>query len=76
MLGFEPSSPIDGRRVLLLPHHSSPHPRLIRQSHEHISSYKFYFLWVTFLAETSKDLEIILIIIVLSLTNRFSRTIA
>ena len=31
-------------------------------------------LWVTFLAETSKDLEIILIIIVLSLTNRLSRT--
>ena len=32
------------------------------------------FLWVTFLAETSKDLEIILIIIVLSFTNRLSRT--
>ena len=31
-------------------------------------------LWVTFLAETSKDLEIILIIIVLSFTNRLSRT--
>ena len=30
-------------------------------------------LWVTFLAETSKDLEIILIIIVLSFTNRLSR---
>ena len=34
------------------------------------------YLWVTFLAETSKDLEIILIIIVLSLTNRLSRTSA
>ena len=31
-------------------------------------------VWVTFLAETSKDLEIILIIIVLSFTNRLSRT--
>ena len=31
-------------------------------------------LWVTFLAETSKDLEITLIIIVLSFTNRLSRT--
>ena len=31
-------------------------------------------LCVTFLAETSKDLEIILIIIVLSFTNRLSRT--
>ena len=32
------------------------------------------FRWVTFLAETSKDLEIILIIIVLSFTNSLSRT--
>ena len=31
-------------------------------------------LWVTFLAETSKDSEIILIIILLSFTNRLSRT--
>ena len=31
-------------------------------------------LWVTFLAETSKDLEIILITIVLSFTNSLSRT--
>ena len=31
-------------------------------------------LWVIFLAETSKDLEINLIIIVLSFTNRLSRT--
>ena len=30
--------------------------------------------WVTFLAETSKDLEITLIIIVLSFTNSLSRT--
>ena len=35
---------------------------------------EYLYLWVTFLAETSKDLEIILIIIVLSLTNRLSRT--
>ena len=35
---------------------------------------KILQLWVTFLAETSKDLEIILIIIVLSFTNRLSRT--
>ena len=44
-----------------------------------ISSFKnLYFhsshFWVTFLAETSKDLEITLIIIVLSFTNRLSRT--
>ena len=31
-------------------------------------------LWVTFRAETSKDLEIILITIVLSFTNSVSRT--
>ena len=31
-------------------------------------------LWVTFLAETSKDLEIILITTVLSFTNSLSRT--
>ena len=31
-------------------------------------------LWVTFLAETSKDLEIILITIVRSFTNSLSRT--
>ena len=31
-------------------------------------------LWVKFLAETSKDLEIILITIVLSFTNSLSRT--
>ena len=31
-------------------------------------------LWVTFLAETSKDLEIILISTVLSSTNSLSRT--
>ena len=35
---------------------------------------QYKLLWVTFLAETSKDLEIILIIIVLSFTNRLSRT--
>ena len=33
-----------------------------------------YFLWVTFLAETSKDMEIILITIVPSFTNSLSRT--
>ena len=32
------------------------------------------FFWVTFLAETSKDLEIILITFVLSFTNSLSRT--
>ena len=32
------------------------------------------YLWVTFLAETSKDLEIILITTVLSFTNSLSRT--
>ena len=32
------------------------------------------YFWVTFLAETSKDLEIILITIVLSFTNSLSRT--
>ena len=35
---------------------------------------ELWHIWVTFLAETSKDLEIILIIIVLSFTNRLSRT--
>ena len=35
---------------------------------------RFFLLWVTFLAETSKDLEIILITIVLSFTNSLSRT--
>ena len=32
------------------------------------------YFWVTFLAETSKDLEIILITIVLSFTNSLSHT--
>ena len=36
--------------------------------------FSFLDLWVTFLAETSKDLEIILITIVLRLTNNVSRT--
>ena len=36
--------------------------------------YIFKFLWVTFLAKTSKDLELILITIVLSFTNSLSRT--
>ena len=34
----------------------------------------YSYLWVTFLAETSKDLEIILITIVRSFTNSLSRT--
>ena len=38
------------------------------------SKKKNLFHWVTFLAETSKDLEIILITTVLSFTNSLSRT--
>ena len=40
----------------------------------HFSGVCFYRFWATFLAETSKDLEIILITIVLSFTNSLSRT--